>query len=190
MMNHLHNLEPPPGSTSSTSMVKATTSTKLTSAPQTSSAIKKSNKKLTWKTGFLPPQKPTLPEKTEGLPSPSSSQSQAIPMLALPTCNTMNTYSATLTNSPIVPMEQVIKQHNMMKSMTHRNFSQRYYLRVCLDGAQGQKSSKWETITTMLIKPHAIDKRPWRCQDNTTHPTIDLSATGTTTFFDLHMYVP
>jgi len=80
-------------------------------------------------------------------------------------------------NSLLLPTMQVT-EHNKKKTSTHSQFSQQYDLWVCLDGMKGQAFSKWEAISTLLLQLHATDKTiklcPWWCQDNTSHPPIDL----------------
>jgi len=103
----------------------------------------------------------------------------------------MQTHPTTTPKSLSPPTH--VKAHDKTRRSTSSRVSQRYDLRVCLDGKQGQAFSEWEAISTLLLQLHAINNSiklcPWRCQDKTTHPTIDL-ATIDTTFFDLHVYAP
>jgi len=129
-------------------------------------------------------------------PSNSNHQSRTLPIKVPQTCNmtvaTKQVHPMTKSNPTFLPTMKV-NVHDKKKPSTHCWFSQRYDLRVCLDGEQGQAFSEWEAISTLLLQLQAIDNTiklyPWRCQDHTTHPPIKL-ATIDNTFFDLQVYVP
>jgi len=128
--------------------------------------------------------------------SDSNHQPRPAPIQVLQTCTTTvpvtQTYPTTIPN-PLFLQTMLVNVPNKTKPSTHSGFSQQYDLQVCLDGMQGQAFSEWEAISTLLLQLHAIDKNiklhPSRCQDQTTHPIIDL-ATMDHTFFDLQVYVP
>jgi len=173
-----------PAGRGSTYMAKEMPIIKTISAPLSSPSPKKSTKKLSWRTGFLTPQKTVPPKEQHESPPPSSKcPSRAMPTVVLQVCCPTTQASTSLT----MPV-------NKKKPINHRNFSQRYNLRVCLDGAQVQAFSKWEAISTLLLQLHAIDQHiqlyPWQCQDNTMYPPINLAAISDNTFFDLHVFVP
>jgi len=180
-----------------TGTAKTTTIHEPTNGSLPPSTPKDTIKKLSWLTGFLTHWKTTQPKKTQELQSPNSnSQSRITQPQAQKACDkteqVQHMHPMIKPNSPLLPTTQV-NELSKKKPSTHSRFSQRYDLRVCLEGVQGQVLSEWEAISTLLLQVHAIDNNvklcPWRGQDNTNHSPIDLD-TINNTFFDLQVYAP
>jgi len=76
----------------------------------------------------------------------------------------------------------------------HSTCLQRYDLRLCLYGQNGEVYSEWETLTNFFLRLQAIDDSiqllPWQARpDSGNTPPIAISQCSQS-FFDLHTYVP
>jgi len=146
-----------------TSMAKTTTILEPTDSSLPPSKPKDTTKKLSWLTSFLIHQKIAQSKKTHELKSSNSNCQSRIAWLQAQKACHKNEYikhmhPTTKPNSPLLPTTQV-NELSKKKPSTHSQFSQRYDLRVCLEGMQGQVLSEWEAIYTLLLQVHTINKK-------------------------------